>query len=63
MRPRVGSRGSTRAPFLPRGPSCTFNEAPSWFSGKSTEREGSKVSQASFNEAPSWFSGKLDQVL
>ena len=61
MRPRVGSRGSlTIAIVLANNPK-TFNEAPSWFSGKWELRNKEDNSVIAFNEAPSWFSGKLNQ--
>ena len=59
MRPRVGSRGSRARPVLHPAARDHFNEAPSWFSGKSIIvcRISSRAT-FDFNEAPSWFSGK-----
>ena len=58
MRPRVGSRGSELVGEVSSAASRGFNEAPSWFSGKSLRYARLRSSAGGFNEAPSWFSGK-----
>ena len=59
MRPRVGSRGSVTPFTLGRSAAGSFNEAPSWFSGKFSRTGLTVRCSLCFNEAPSWFSGKL----